>query len=256
MLRRLTSAGSRPSVPAIRSIVRSMASAASGRPAPRYGAFGTLLVAATRAVAAKFAILYGPSKCTAVLYGDADADRVPGAAIHQEVITKCQDVSRVIEPDLDVMQLVARVGGADEMFLPLLDPANRAADQARHDRDHQVLGIDMSLHAEAAADVERKAAHPRLRQLQDRRCLATNRMHHLCRRPDCDGIGSPVVGADHAAALDRHAGITMRIEAATQSMRRVLQRRSGVALRNHEFADEIGLELLVHERAARFQCRL
>jgi hypothetical protein len=67
MLRRRTSAGSRPSALAIRSIVRSMASAASGRPAPRYGAFGTLLVAAMRAAAAKFAILYGPSKWTAVL---------------------------------------------------------------------------------------------------------------------------------------------------------------------------------------------
>ena len=57
MLRRLTSVGSRPSVCAIRSMVRSMAKVASGRPAPRYGALGTLLVATIRAVAAKFAIL-------------------------------------------------------------------------------------------------------------------------------------------------------------------------------------------------------
>ena len=48
-------------------MLRSMANAASGRPAPRYGAFGTLLVAAMRPEIAMAPILYGPGTCTAVL---------------------------------------------------------------------------------------------------------------------------------------------------------------------------------------------
>jgi len=67
MLRSRTSAGSSPNSPAMRSIVRSIANVASGRPAPRYGAFGTLLVAAMRAWTAKLSNLYGPGRWTAVL---------------------------------------------------------------------------------------------------------------------------------------------------------------------------------------------
>ena len=57
MLRKRTSAGSRPSSLAMTSMVRSIAKAASGRPAPRYGALGTLLVAAILALIAIASIL-------------------------------------------------------------------------------------------------------------------------------------------------------------------------------------------------------
>jgi hypothetical protein len=57
MLRKRTSAGSSPSSAATRSTMRSIAKAASGRPAPRYGAFGTLLVAAMLASIARASIL-------------------------------------------------------------------------------------------------------------------------------------------------------------------------------------------------------
>jgi len=56
-LRKRTSAGSRPSSLAMTSMVRSIAKAASGRPAPRYGALGTLLVAAILALIAIASIL-------------------------------------------------------------------------------------------------------------------------------------------------------------------------------------------------------
>ncbi len=38
---------------------------------------------------------------------------------------------------------------------------------ARQERDQQVFGIDVPLEAEAAADVEREAAHAGFRKLQD-----------------------------------------------------------------------------------------
>ena len=50
------------------------------------------------------------------------------------------------------------------MLAPVLDPLHRPAEPARQERDQQVLRIDMPLDAEAAADVERDAAHARFRQ--------------------------------------------------------------------------------------------
>ena len=99
------------------------------------------------------------------------------------------------------------------MLLPLLDPAHGAPDQAGQEGDQQVLGVDVSLGAEAAADIERHAADARLGQLQEPGGRPAHRVHHLRCRPDRDGVGALVVGGDHAAALDGNAGIAMGVEA-------------------------------------------
>ena len=51
------------------------------------------------------------------------------------------------------------------MLLPLLDPAHRPADQAGQERDQQVLGINVSLGAEASAHIESHAADARFGQI-------------------------------------------------------------------------------------------
>ena len=38
--------------------------------------------------------------------GNPSADGIPRAAIDEEVIAKCDDATRVIEPNLDLVQLV------------------------------------------------------------------------------------------------------------------------------------------------------
>ncbi len=75
------------------------------------------------------------------------------------------------------------------MLLPLLDPAHGAADQAGEEGDQQVLGVDVSLGAETAADIERDAADARLGQPQEPGGRPAHVVHHLRRRPDGDGIG-------------------------------------------------------------------
>ncbi len=95
--------------------------------------------------------------------GNAGSDRVPGSAIDDEAVPKGQQSSFVIESDLDVVNLVARVTGAHEMFVPVLDPTNRPADGAREKRNQQILGIDVSLHAKSATHVKCDATYLRLR---------------------------------------------------------------------------------------------
>ena len=62
--------------------------------------------------------------------GDARADRVPGAAIDDVVVAQRQDPTIIVKGDLDVVQLIARMGGAHHVLAPLLDPPHWAAEAA------------------------------------------------------------------------------------------------------------------------------
>ena len=113
--------------------------------------------------------------------GDAGSDRVPGSAIGDEAVPECQQSSFVVEADLDVVNLVARVTGTHEMLVPVLDPSNRPADGTSEKRNQQVLGIDMSLDAKSATHIKCDAANTRLREVEDRGGFSTEPMYDLRR---------------------------------------------------------------------------
>ena len=77
--------------------------------------------------------------------GDARPDRVPGAAIDDVIIAQREDAAVVVEADLDIVQLVARMRRAHQVLAPGLDPAHRPPEPARKERDQHVLGIDVAL---------------------------------------------------------------------------------------------------------------
>ncbi len=145
--------------------MRSMAKAASGRPAPRYGAFGVLLVAAMRASMAMRVDLVRAGQMRGGVVDHAGADRIPGAAIDHKTVAQRQDAALFVEADLHVVDLVARMARADQMLAAVLDPLHRPAEPARQERDQQIFRIDVALDAETAADIERDAAHARLGQV-------------------------------------------------------------------------------------------
>ena len=114
----------------------------------------------------------------------AAPDRVPCAAIEDEIVAQSQDLAVTVKADLDLVQLVARMGRALEVLLAVLDPAHRPAEPARQKRDYQILGVDVTLEPEPATNVERQTPHTRFRQAQDRGNLPAHPMHDLGRRPD------------------------------------------------------------------------
>src|SRR5215472_688411 len=91
--------------------------------------------------------------------GHTAADRVPRTAIEDKFVAQRQDMPIAVEPNLDLVQLVARMGRALEMLVPVLDPAHRPPQPARQKRDHQILGVNMTLEAKATADIERHTPH-------------------------------------------------------------------------------------------------
>ena len=66
---RRTSAGSSPASPAKRSIARSIACVASGRPAPRIEVVGVVLVTTDTVLVSTFGIAYTPFDISAVMFG-------------------------------------------------------------------------------------------------------------------------------------------------------------------------------------------
>ena len=100
------------------------------------------------------------------------------------------------------------------MLVPILDPAHRPDNPAGQERDQEILGIDVALDAEATADVGRRDAYAAFRQIEKRRRLAAEPMHHLSRGPDGDRISPLVVDADNAAAFHRHAAVAVVIKTA------------------------------------------
>ncbi len=199
--------------------------------------------------------LVGAGQVDRGVVGDARADRVPGAAIDDVVVADRQDAALVVEADLDIVQLVARMRRGHEMLAPLLDPAHRPAEAAREERDQEILGVGVALAAEPAADIERDDAHALLGEAEGRGDLAAHPMHDLGRGPARHRPGARIVGADDAAAFQRHRGIAMVVEAALQAVRRGGEHRLGVALADRERADQVGVEALVDERRAGAQRR-
>jgi len=63
--------------------------------------------------------------------GDARPDRVPGATIDEVIVAQRKDTAVVVKPDLDIVQLVARMRRAHQVLAAPFDPAHRPAEFAR-----------------------------------------------------------------------------------------------------------------------------
>ncbi len=172
--------------------------------------------------------------------GDAGADRIPGAAIDDKIIAQRQDAAGVVETDLDVVDLVARMAGAQHVLVAVLDPFHRPAEPARQIGDQQIFRIDVALDAKAAADVERDAADFCLGQPQHAGRLALEPMHDLGGGPDRHRIGARIVQADDTAAFHRQCDVAVMVETPLQPARRALENGIGIAFADGEGADQVG----------------
>src|SRR5204863_1678651 len=95
----------------------------------------------------------GQMDCGVVGY--PSADWIPCSAVHNETVTQRKNATFVVEANIHIVDLVARLTGAQQMFTAVLDPLDWPSELARQKRDQQIFRIDMPLDAKAAADVKR-----------------------------------------------------------------------------------------------------
>ena len=156
--------------------------------------------------------------------------------------------------DLDVVDLVAPVVGDHHALRARLDPLHRAPELARRPRAADLLGVDLQLGAEAAADLGGDHADPVLADAEHDREEQAQEVRHLGRAPDRQLVGA-VVG-QHAARLDRRAGDAMVDDATLDDDVGLGEAGLEVAAAQRPLAHLVGPELLVDERRSVLERRL
>ena len=104
---------------------------------------------------------------------------------------------------LDVLDHAAAVDGGDVRLGTLLDPLHRRAELARDGEAERLLGVDVQLRAEAAADVGCDHAELGLGDPERQRERRPQDVRDLRRRPDRELALRRDREDDHAARLDR-----------------------------------------------------
>ena len=129
------------------------------------------------------------------------------AVVVEKFVIDCKDLAVRIDGRADLVVLLARVIGRDQMFAPVLDPFDRPAEFQRGGANQNVLRINLAADAEAAADMAFEqldgfAFSPK--HLRERIAVP---MRHFGGAVHFQNVARLVVTRDRAARLQRHAGM-------------------------------------------------
>ena len=177
---RRTSAGSSPASAAKRSIARSIACAASGRPAPRIEVVGVVLVTTDTVLVSIFGIAYTPLDIKAVRFGRYAPRAGYAPASPRTSIRYASSRPSRVPPSVNESRCAAAVREPDHVLGARLGPSHGPSELAREPRDEHSFGLD-HLRAEPAAHVRAHDAHlPRVEPEEARddhlaRCAAPAR---------------------------------------------------------------------------------
>ena len=83
------------------------------------------------------------------------------ALVVEEFVVDGENAAFRIDRGADLVPLLARMIGGDQMLAPVLDPFHRPAEPQRGEADQHVLGIELAADAEAAADMAFEQMHGR-----------------------------------------------------------------------------------------------
>ena len=145
--------------------------------------------------------------------GEAVAHHRIGADVGEEAVLERGDRPVGREGDARLVQLLAVVAHGLQMLAPSLRPLHRPAEVERRRRHQHLVGVDLALGAEGAADVGHDHAHPRGRQAEHARDDVALAVRALDRRPHGQHPALRVVLRERASALDRHRGQPLMPEA-------------------------------------------
>ena len=141
-------------------------------------------------------------------HGDADGVRAQiGALIVPELVVDRENAAVAIHGGPDLVGLLTRMVGADQVLAAVLDPFHRPAEPHRGDADQHVLGIELAADAETAADMGFVQMDRGRSALQHAREQIAGSVRDFRGAVQFEQVASRIVAADRAARFQRHAGV-------------------------------------------------
>ena len=172
------------------------------------------------------------------------------AGVADDPCLDAEDGALLVDRELALDEFVLGVEGGDEGLLAVLDPARGSPEFHRHEADDRLLGEDVALEPEAAADVRGDNGELVVREAKDAAELRTYQVGDLARRPVLHRLHAEVVIREAAAGLERERLVPAGVEPLLHHHRRLGERAGDVARAVLDVLHDVVAPLLVDERGA------
>src|SRR5262249_33601727 len=153
-----------------------------------------------------------------------------GLLIMEIAIIDREDDALGIDRGADLMHLLARMIGGDQMLAAVLDPFYRALEPLGRDTDQHVFGIELAADAEPAADMRFMNVNCARRRAEHAYQQFLIAMRDLGGAMEFEGVARRVVATDRAAGFERHPGMPPDRQFQFNDMRRLSERSVDVAI--------------------------
>ena len=130
-----------------------------------------------------------------------------GALIVKYFILDRENAPVAIDGGADVMLLLARMVGGDQMLAAILDPLDRPPHAQRRGAHQNVLRIKLAANAETAADMAFVEVNRRRGASKHAGNLVPVPMRHLGGAVKLEDVAGRIVSGDRAAGFERDAGM-------------------------------------------------
>src|SRR5437868_5948080 len=172
------------------------------------------------------------------------------AEVCDDVVAQARQSAVQLTADLYLADLAAPVNRRLHVLAPRLDPLGGPAQSHRNPSEQGLLGVDVQLRAEAAADFRRDDTELVFGDADHQRDLRTHEVRYLRRRPEGQLLLSRKVSCQHPARLHRDGREALIGDALPDYFVRGSERRLDVALAGGQFIRDVVAELFVYHRAA------
>ena len=156
---------------------------------------------------------------------------------------------------LGVVHVVAGLGAGEEVLAPVLEPAHGSAEPARDLGHRDVLGIEVHLRSEPAADRRAEDAQLRVRDAEGLGQPRAHQVRRLGRGPHGEHPVHRIERRHHAARLHRRGRAARVAERLGDADRRRLEARLDGAVLEARVEDDVVAQLLEEPRRARLHAR-
>ena len=129
------------------------------------------------------------------------------ALVVEELVVKGENTALGVDRGANLMALLPRMIGGDQMLAPVLDPLHRAAEPQRGKADQHVLGIKLAANAEAAADMALEQMHAGGIASQHAGDVVAIPVRHLGGAMKLQHVAGGVIARDRATGFERNAGM-------------------------------------------------